>query len=407
VTSVRLGIRNLVRNRWRSGLTLAAVAVAVGLMIWMLSMYEGWLQEMVRGATGAETAQIQIHTADYVESPRVYRSFGLDPSLFDRISEVPEVLAAAPRIELAGLVGNERHSQIARLVGVDPIREADTTPVTEGIVQGRWLSPEPPEYPAPREAVLGAGVARQLQVGPGDELLQVVGIVETANTDIDRGVAYLNLADAQRLSALEGQIHEIAIRTQDLSRARETALLVEAAIATSGGSSEQLMVRPWQEILPGIDQMIVVFRRSYWVLYLLVYVLAAVGILNTQRMSALERRREFGVMMAIGMRPRRMLRTLLVETMILGLVGAGIGCLLGGALAWIHATRGLDMALLASETTFSYMGVAFSDRLYFVLRAANVVQPVMIMVLVSLVSGLWPAWRAARIDPAPTIAGRT
>ena len=394
----------------------------------MLSLYEGWLQSMVQGATGVETAQVQIHDAAYVESPRVYRSFPFEASLVDRIMAVPEVVAVAPRVELAGLIGNEDNSQVARILGVDPTREAQTTPVAEAVIRGRWLAQDPAPYPAAREVVLGAGVARQLQASPGDELvtfleaadgslgnelLRVVGIVRTANTGVDGGTVYLHLADAQMLGALEGEVHEIAIRAGDLDAARGTAAAIAEALGALTDMPDDpaeaeglLLVRPWQEILPSIDQMIVIFRRSYWVLYLLVYLLAAIGILNTQRMSALERRREFGVMMAIGMRPRRMLRTLVVETCALGILGAAVGCALGTALSWYHATQGFNMALMADQTTFSYMGVAFSERLYFVLRPANVVQPVAIMVLVALISGLWPAFRAARIDPAPTIAGR-
>jgi ABC-type antimicrobial peptide transport system permease subunit len=101
-----------------------------------------------------------------------------------------------------------------------------------------------------------------------------------------------------------------------------------------------------------------------------------------------------------------MLWTLLVETGVVGLLGAAIGCALGTALSWRHAVAGFDMSVLAGDTDFSYMGVAFSERLFFVLRPAHVYQPVLVMVLVALVCGLWPAFLAARIDPAPTIAGR-
>ncbi|NIP77937.1 MAG: hypothetical protein GWM90_01535, partial [Gemmatimonadetes bacterium] len=118
--SVKLGLRNLARNRWRSGLTLAAVAVAVGLMVWTLGFYEGWIQQMVRGATGVETLQAQIHTAGYIEAPRVYRAFPLEDDQLRRIMEVPGVEAVTPRVELNGLLGNEQRSQVARFVGMDP-----------------------------------------------------------------------------------------------------------------------------------------------------------------------------------------------------------------------------------------------------------------------------------------------
>ncbi|MDX1567334.1 MAG: ABC transporter permease, partial [Longimicrobiales bacterium] len=91
----------------------------------------------------------------------------------------------------------------------------------------------------------------------------------------------------------------------------------------------------------------------------------------------------------------------------LGVLGALIGTSFGTALAWYHSTRGFDMSLLTDEAAFSYMGVAFSERLYFVLTPTHVVQPILIMALVAMLSGLWPAFQAFRVDPAPTIAGRT
>ena len=428
--SAKLAIRNLARNRWRTGLTFAAVAVAVALMVWTLALYEGWLAQMVRGATAVQTAQIQIHTASYAAKPRIYRSFTAEDELLTILGNLPDVVAFSPRIKAHGLLGNEARSQVVQILGVDPDREAATTPVATALVSGRWLDITPPEYPAPREIVLGQGVARQLKVDVGDELVafleaadgslgndlfEVVGIIRTGNTQVDRMSVYVNLEDARYITALEGQVHEISIQTADLTRARETAREIATAAGlqlgpTNDGSvvdGDALVVRPWQVIHPSINQMIELFRNSYWIMYLLLYVVAAIGILNTQRMSALERRREFGVLMAIGMRPRRMLRTLEVETLVVGFVGAMIGATGGGLLAWYHATAGFDLGLLTSSAAFTYMGVAFSQRLFFVLEPHMVIQPVLVMLLAALISGLWPAWQAARIDPAPTISGRT
>jgi ABC-type lipoprotein release transport system permease subunit len=434
VIAAKLGLRNLARNRWRSALTLAAIAVAVGLMVWTLGFYEGWIQQMVRGVTAVETMQAQIHTAGYIESPRVYRSFSVDSAMLRRIRAVPGVEAASPRVELNGLIGNEQRSQVARFTGVSPELEATATPILDGVTEGRWLAGTPPAYPAPREAVLGSGLARQLRVHPGDELvvfleaadgslgnelLRVVGIVKTGNIQIDRMNVFMHIADAQYLAALDDQVHEVALKTRDPDDAIEVADAVAAALGVPADPPEdgavergevdadRLVVRPWQRVIPSMAQMIVIFRQSYAFMYLLVYLVAAVGIVNTQRMSAMERRREFGVMMAIGMRPRRMFRTLVVETLVLGLVGALIGAAVGALLTWYYATAGFDMTVFTDEATFSMMGVSFSDRIYFDLYPNAVIQPVLVMLVVAALSALWPAIKAARIDPAPTIAGRT
>ena len=428
--AVKLALRNLLRNRWRSALTLAAVAVAVGLMVFTLGMYDGWMDEMVRGTTAMETGQIQVHTAEYVENPRVYESFPGDSGVIARVRSVSGVMAVSPRVKAYGLVGNEDRSQVARILGVVPEAEGVATPIRDAIIQGRWLSLAPAPTPAPREVVLGQSLAQQLRVVPGDELvvfleaadgslgnelLRVTGIVRTGNTELDRLAAYLHLQDAQYLTALGDQIHELMLRTADLDAARAIADSVAAAIGARAGAPARheavapatLVAQPWQEIVPWLHQMILLFRRSYAVMYLLIYLVAAVGILNTARMSALERRREFGVMLAIGMRPFRMFRTVVVETVVLGLVGALIGATLGFLLSWYYATAGFDMTVFTDQATFSYMGVAFSERIYFVLTPVTVIQPIVVMLAVAALSGLWPAFRAARIVPAPTIAGRT
>lgn len=426
--ALKLGLRNLRRNRWRSGLTLAAVAVAVALMIWMLALYEGWIEEMVRGSTAVETGQVQVHTAAYIESPRIYESFPLDGDLLARVRAVAGVDAVSPRVRAYGLVGNEQRSQVARIVGVDPAAEAAATPIERAVVAGRWLSAEPAPDGAPREVVLGEGLAQQLRVAVGDELvvfleaadgslgnelLEVAGIVRTANTQVDRLTAYLHLRDAQFVAALEGRVHELMLRAEEMHAARELAAAVAEAIGAFAGDPEgagldpsTLVARSWQEVMPTLHQTILLFRNSYAIVYLLIYLVAAIGIVNTARMSALERRREFGVMLAIGMRPRRMFRTIVVETVVLGLVGALIGVAIGLPLSWYHATAGLDMSMFTDAGSFSFMGVAFSERMRFVITAANVIRPVVVMLVVALLSGLWPAVRAARIDPAPTIAGR-
>ncbi len=413
-------------------MTLGGIAVSVAFMVWILGFMEGWMAEMVRGATAVETGQIQIHTAAFAESPRAYRSFPADSALLDSIRSVADVEAVSPRVRLFGLVGHEEKSQVAGVVGVDPALETETTPVAEGITEGRWLAVSPPEYPAPREAVLGEGLARQLRVGAGDELvvffeaadgslgndlLEVVGVTRTGNSMVDRTNVYMHLRDVQFLGALEGEVHEITVKTGNLTRARETAgelaahlgartVIPEDVEDAPDQVKETLVVRPWQEILPSVSQMLAISKQSYFMTYLLIYLVAAVGILNTQRMSALERKREFGVLMAIGMRPRKMFRMIVTESLVLGTVGGILGTILGVAVTWYHSVAGLDLGIFTDQGGFTWMGVAFTGKIYAILTPMITLQPVVVMVLVAFLAGLWPAVKSARIEPAPTIAGR-
>jgi ABC-type lipoprotein release transport system permease subunit len=441
--SAKIGFRNLARNRWRSGLTLGGIALSVAFMVWILGFMEGWMGAMVQGATAVETGQVQVHTRGFAENPRVYRSFPIDNRALDGLSEIQGVVAVSPRVKLNGLIGHEEKSQVGRILGVDPTLEAETTPVAEALQAGRWLQQQPPVYPAPREVVLGIGMANQLSVGPGDELvvfveaadgsmgndlLQVVGVVRTANTAVDRMTAYMHIEDAQYLAALGEEVHELAIKTENLLEAQATAGLIAAALGAEtselptgsaavgterspdSGSElngpDALLVQPWQEILPSIYQMLTLSRSSNWITYLLIYLVAAIGLLNTQRMSALERKREFGVLMAIGMRPRKMFRMILTESFVLGTLGGIIGTALGLAVVWYHATAGLDLAMFTDKGEFTVMGVAFTGKIYAILTPLAALQPILIMMLVAFLAGLWPAFKSAKLDPAPTIAGR-
>jgi ABC-type lipoprotein release transport system permease subunit len=436
--SAKIGLRNLARNRWRTGLTLGGIALSVAFMVWILGFMEGWMGIMVQGATAVETGQVQIHTRAFADNPRVYRSFPVTDGMLDEIRRVQDVVAVSARVKLSGLIGHETKSQVGRILGVDPALESETTSVADAVEEGAWLSPDPAPFPGGREVVLGEGLAQQLDVGPGDELvtfveaadgslgndlLRVVGLVRTGNTAVDRMTVYMHIEDARFLAALEGEAHELAVKTEDLIGAREVAGLIAEAIGadTRGvsedgpragvegdapGAPEAVLVRPWQEVLPSLYQMLQLSRNSYWFTYLLIYLVAAVGILNTQRMSALERKREFGVLMAIGMRPRRMFRMILTESLVLGTIGGLVGTLLGMAVTWYHATVGLDLALFTEHGGYTFMGVSFSDRLFSDLTLTAAIQPVLVMVVVAFLAGLWPALKSARLDPAPTIAGR-
>ena len=414
----KLAFRNVLRNRWRSLLTAGGIAVGVGLLIWTNCYIEGFLRVMIEGATAVEVGHAQIHDPDYAEEPSIYQHFAVDDEWLDNLEAQSSAVAVTPRVLVYGLIGNENRSQVANIRGVDPVREPRVSPVTDGIVEGRWLSESPPDYPAPREAVLGEKIADHLEVGVGDELvlflqaadgslgndlLEVVGIVRTGSSAVDRVGVYMHIEDAQFIAALEGRAHEVAIVGPSIDDAEATALSVAGALG-----DEELDVRDWKDVLPELSMMLESSSSSVWIMYFFIYAIVALGVINTQRMSALERRREFGVLLAVGLKPRQLGAVIMIETILLAAVGGVLGLVFGGALSQYHSTAGLNIGAFAgSGDGFSFMGVGFRERIFFDVTASALIQPVVIVLFVAVFCGIWPAVQSMRIDAVQAIAGRT
>ena len=412
--TLRLALRNLFRNRWRSLLTAGGIAVAVTLVVWATGMAVAFEDAMVRSFTDGELGSIQVHSPEYVKERSLFYTMDVDADRIAKIQGVAGVSGASGRIQAFGLVGHSTHSQVAKVMGVVPQDEAKVTVTASRVKEGAWLSDAPAPPPAAREVVLGKILAKQLKVAPGDELvifltgadgslgndlLKVQGIVETGNGALDRMAVYMHLADAQYLTALDGRVHEIAVNVE------VGADLNGVAHGIRGALGDTMTVRTWKQVMPEMSALMEASRSSMYFFYLVIYAITALGILNTQRMTALERRREFGVLMAIGTAPGRLARTVLAESVALSVSGALLGGGLGLLINHYFATSGWDLAALNGGKGVDYMGVTI-DVLYFHSDWTLLLWPVLCLSVVGLLCGIWPAISSARVNVPAAIAGR-
>jgi ABC-type lipoprotein release transport system permease subunit len=409
---MRIAWRNLLRNRWRSGLTAGGVAVAVAVIIWMSHMMSAFMSEMIQGATRAELGDFQIHSADYVEEQNLFNAFSADAVSLEELRAQEGIRALAPRVHAWGLIGYEKTSQSARLLGIDPKHESQVTATSDAVIAGQWLSEERPE--GPTEVVLGKTLAELLEVQIGDELvvmlqaadgslgndsLRVVGLVETRNSAIDRHTAFLRIGDLQWITALDGRFHEIA---GAVKARRSLDELVSSLQAKFDSEEPRLVARTWGQIVPDLKSMSELSERSMWVFYGIIYLVAGLGLFNTQRMTAYERRREFGVLLAIGTRPLRLLGQVLLESALLTAIGGVLGAGLGLLVSWWHSVAGFSLG----DEGFDYMGVAFSELLFFEFDFALAALPLVLIVVIGALCSCWPAAKAARINIPSAISGR-
>lgn len=414
--AVRLAMRSILRNRFRSILAISGIAVATMMLIFNVSFMESFYDLMIRGSTDVEIGHVQIQDRDYIDRPATIDYMEWDEELREAIEALPEVRAATPRVRLFGLVGHEDRSFVGRIFGIDPVTEPDVTVMSEGIVEGRWLSETNREPPA--EVVIGRGLSRTLGVGlggelvviaegadgsMGDALLEVVGILETGNSVVDRQAVLLHIDEAQYVAAMEGVVHEVIISVHDPAGSMAAAGAVQGVLDARG--LEDLQARSWMEVQPGLYELLVLGNTSNYIIYLVIFFIVALGVLNALRMSARERYREFGVMMAVGMSRAKLFFMIVFEGLVLGIAGAGVGALIGSAGIYYFSEYGLDLGMLM-EGEGTYMGVSFSDRIFFVTSPELVLEPSVGLVVVTVLCAVWPAVAAIRLLPRDAITGR-
>jgi len=337
--SFRLAWRNIWRQKRRTWLTALAMIFSNILLVFMISLQFGSYDMMINNTLSMFSGQVQVQREGYQEGQKIRQDVANIRRLATSIrQEFPQAKVAA-RANAFVLLSSEDRSFGTQVVGVEPDHETGVSTIPGLLANGRYL-----DDPEAAEIVIGSAMARNLKVMTGDELtflgsgrdgsfaagvVTIVGIFESGSQDLDRSIAEIPLGYFQAAFAMGENGHLIAISLDDIGDV--PAILGPLTAAVSG--QENLVVLDWQALTPGLKQAIQADMTSAWFMYGVLIILVAFSVLNTQLMSVLERTREFGVIMSLGIKPRRLAVLVLLETALMALLGLLIGVLLGGLVA--------------------------------------------------------------------------
>ncbi len=405
---IRIAWRNIWRQKRRTVITVGAMATGVAFSLAMIALSDGMYMMAFDLMVSENLGHVQLHHADFPKQRAIYDTIDDGEALVAELEALPEVEHAAGRVFGFALLGTEDtperpgKSAGAQLVGVDPTREAALTKIGGKVQDGRYLAADPAH-----EIVLGVGLAETLQAAVGDEIVAVtqaadgsmgndlytvVGIFKTGSVIQDRAGAFLHAADVQELLVLYGRIHEVAL----LAEQREDIGAMKGAVGTAVGD-RGLLVRSWDQINPSIAQMLGFQDVGNGIILILVFSVAALGILNTMLMSVFERTKELGVIRALGLRPLQMVSLVMWETFALAGCAAVAGLVLGLGMDAYLVLHGLDLSSFFGD--YSFAGASFPPIMMGEVRAEGVVQTVFGLFFVSFIAAIWPAIRAARLAP--------
>jgi ABC-type lipoprotein release transport system permease subunit len=416
--------RNIWRNPVRSALTISALVGGLVMVILYAALLEGLSRQMVRNATEVSSGHLQIHRQAFIDDQDLYAT--LPWSYLERMENAFPSIHMAPRLYAAGLASTVETSTGVLIRAVDAQRESAVTAMLSHVRRGEALLDLADTTASGLNRynlLVGAQLAKNMQLEPGSELVlvtqaadgsignalyRVAGVLKPLEPAFDRMGVLMSVAAYRELLYLESGFHEVAVKLDDIGLLAQTQSALDAELSrlqaqqpldSLGGVA---VVRNWRQLNPAVSDMLQLSGSMLLLMGLIVVGLASLGMLNTMLMAVHERTHEFGILLAIGMKRRRLLLMVLLESLFLALVSALIGSIVGTLLAHYLQTHGIDFSASMPDG-YDWGGIMFEPVMYGYLEPGHILQACALTIIVSLIASLIPSWRTVRLKPAEVL----
>jgi putative ABC transport system permease protein len=394
--------RNVWRNKKRSGVLLAAIALGLWAGIVTYGLMYGMADQMVQAAIENRTAHIQIHNPGFRDHVKITNVIPDGKAVLDSVRGVDHVAAAGGRIVLQAMVSSPTTTQGIEAYGIDPAVESKVSAIKREIVVGTYF-----ESDKRNPVVIGQELAKKLDVGLGHKIVitgqdatgeisggafRIVGLFKTTSSQFDKLAVFARQDDLGRIFSLGNKIHEIAIIVDQREMIDSTATLLHHRLP-------KLDVATWEKLSPDLAIMTGANIQSLYIFLIVILIALAFGITNTMLMGVMERVRELGVIISLGMDHLRVFAMIALETIFLALMGAVLGMLFAAGTVKILAHTGINLSIVA-EGLASY---GASHILY--PSVPLFIYPLIasFVIATALVAAIYPGVKAARLNPTRAV----
>ncbi|HMB23691.1 MAG TPA: ABC transporter permease [Anaerolineales bacterium] len=402
---LRLAWRNIWRHRRRTVIIVLAMGLSLAMMMWYDGLMDGFNNAIAANAVRVLGGNIQVHAEGYRAKVDSNPLIPLkdDAAVVKAALAQPEVIAASRRIQTGGLVSNREGAFSMSIIGIEPKAEAPVSLIAEHVVDGRYLEPTDED-----SILIGQGLADALSIKVGDRItmvgsdihkqnrqrtMTVIGIYDVGIPTIEKGTSYISLAEAQSLFNLRDQSTEVQITLKQVGT--ESAVVAALAPALPGYEVES-----WEKNYPELGTAI--NRKSIVmdIFSVIIVMIAGIGILNLLMMAVYERTREIGLLGAMGLKPRQIATTFILEGMLIGIVGVIAGIVMGLAINLSLGKVGMDYSSFAGVT--EYMAL-ISGRVYPTLGVGKLLWRASVIAVIAALAAFIPAVIASRREPSEAL----
>jgi len=382
---------------------ITAITLGVFAGVYTVAFMFGWVNQRVASVINTEMSHIQIHHPEYLETYEIHDLIPNTDEIVSQLSSLKSVKAVSDRVIATCMVASAETGSGVQLVGVDPEREMLVTNIHQKVVDGEYFNGV-----KTNPIVIGEKLAEKLKVKVRSKVVvtitemdgtltggafRVAGIYRTSNTSYDEMKAFVRADDIRRLVGLdENAGHEIAV----LLNENGTEKLIAKEISEM---HPNLQVLTWTQLLPEMEMLNENMNLMLYIFVGIILLALGFGIVNTMLMVILERVKELGMLMAVGMNRLRVFTMIVLETVFLSLTGGIIGIVLAVMLTAITGKTGIDLSLWAQGlNSFGYDSVIYPE-----IGFDSIVGVTILVIITGVISAIYPARKAIKLKPAEAI----
>ena len=399
--------KNVWRNKLRSSIVIVAVTIGIFGGLFASAVMEGASKQRIRSAIENETSHIQIHQEDFLDNTEMELTIPNRQQKVNEIAGNTEVTSVSARLKITAMAKTAKTGSGVIVSGVNPDSEKEISGLNEEIPDslGTYLTEEKKRVP---QMVIGQELAKKLGSDVGSKIIlnfqesggdltggafRVCGIYSVSNSIFEETHIFVKRKVLRELAGIpNNEVHEIAVLLRNSN-------LTDKITNRLQDTYPELSVLSWKEITPSVGLIAKFMDLMLFVVMIIILLALAFGIVNTMLMVVLERVKELGMLMAIGMNRLRVFIMIMYETIFLSLVGGIIGILISFGVINYYSHAGIDLTSLAEGLE----SVGYSAFIYPELSTGFYFSVGGLIVLTAIISSVYPAVKALKLNPADAI----
>ncbi|OFW54356.1 MAG: hypothetical protein A2163_00520 [Actinobacteria bacterium RBG_13_35_12] len=411
--SIKLGLKNLTRQKRRNSITILVIAFAFFIYLFLDSVMGGMEQLSFNNIINFETGNIQVAYPQYWEEREelpLENLIYLNQDIEESIKNIDGLLAASPELRFVANLNNGIDEIAVIGLGILPEKYNEVYTTQQYLVAGSIFSP------GESKAVIGKGLAELMDLKIGDYItllirtkeetfntidLEIGGLVNTPHPMINNGIVFVPLDIAQQALNVENGVSMITIRT---NKEKEITPIIDDINQNFQKKNINIKAYSWRESAETVIAYSAAQDAETAVVLTVILVIGMIGIINNVILSALERTREIGMMKALGMREWEIVLVFMIEACGVGIIGGLAGCLLGAAGVGWMVKYGYDLSYIGGD--MSLYGIPILDKIYGVWNLSSFIFIFFFGIIIALFSSIAPAYWAAHKDPVKALYHR-